>query len=139
MRALFRRFEVDGLDLDQGEIFFAFMRRTHLAADGVAGLEIEFADLRRRNVNIVRAGQIVVIGRAQEAVTVGQDFQHAFGKNVAFFFALRLQNLEDKVLLAQAAGAGEVQGARNLVSSVMFFSFSSAIVMFTYGILGLIF
>ena len=41
------RLEVDGFDLDQREVFFAFVRRAHLAADGVAGLEVEFADLGR--------------------------------------------------------------------------------------------
>ena len=103
---LFRRLEVDRLDLDQGEILFAFMRRTDLAADGVAGLEIEFADLRRGNVNVVRAGQVVVVGRAEKTVTIRQDFQHAFSEDVTFFFALGLKDLEDEVLLAQAAGAG---------------------------------
>ncbi len=103
---LFGRFEVDRFDLDQREILFAFMRRTNLAADGVAGLQIELADLRRRNVNVIRTGQVVVIGRAEKTVTIGQDFQHAFGEDVAFFFALGLQDLEDEVLLAQAAGAG---------------------------------
>jgi len=32
---------------------------------------------------------------------------------VAFFFALRLKNLEDQILLAQAAGARNLQGARD--------------------------
>ena len=96
-------------------------------------LQVEVADLRGRDVDVVGAGQIVVVGRAQEAEAVGQDFQHAFGEDVAFFFALGLQDLEDQVLLAEAAGAGKLQGARDAVSSVMFFSFSSAIVMFTYG------
>ena len=122
---LFRRFEVDGLDLDQREILLAFVRRPHVAADGVAGLQIELADLRGRDVDVVGAGQIVVVGRAEEAVAVGQDFQHAFGEDVAFFFALRLKDLEDQVLLAEAAGAGNFQGARNAaqLSDVFFFEF----------------
>ena len=105
----FGRLEVDGFDLDQREVFFAFMRRTDLAADGVAGLQVELADLRGRDVNVIRAGQVVVVGRAQETVAIRQDFQHAFGEDVSFFFALGLQDLEDQVLLAQAAGAGEVE------------------------------
>jgi len=43
---LLGRLEVDGLDLDQGKILFAFVRRADVAADGVAGLEVEFANLR---------------------------------------------------------------------------------------------
>ena len=89
------------------------MRRPHVAADRVAGLQVELANLRRRNINVVRAGQIVVVGRAQKAVAVGQNFQHAFGEDVAFFFALCLQDLEDQILLAKAAGPRDLQGARN--------------------------
>src|SRR5271170_3829535 len=51
---LLGRLEVDGLDLDQREIFFALMRRADVAADGVAGLEVEFADLGWGDVDIVR-------------------------------------------------------------------------------------
>src|ERR1700674_32075 len=39
------RLKVDGFDLHQREVFFALVRRTHLAADGVAGLEVKLADL----------------------------------------------------------------------------------------------
>ena len=119
----FGRLEVDGLDLDQGEVFFALVRRTHLAADGVAGLEVELADLRGRDVDVVRAGQVVVVRRAQEAVAVGQDFQHALGEDVPLFFALGLQDLEDQVLLAQAAGAGEIERPSNAgqLGNVFFF------------------
>ena len=122
---LFGRLEVDGLDLDQREILLALVRRAHVAADGVAGLQVELADLRRRDVDVVGAGQVVVIGRAEEAVAVGQNFQHAFGEDVAFFFALRLENLEDQVLLAQAAGAGDLEGARDAaqLGDVFFFEF----------------
>ncbi len=102
----FGRFEVDRLDFDQREIFLALVRRTDLTADGVTSLQIELANLRWRNVNVIRAGQIVVVGRTEETVAVGQDLQYAFGEDVAFFFALGLENLEDQVLLAQAAGAG---------------------------------
>ena len=120
---LFGRLEVDGLDLDQGEVFLAFVGRADVAADGVAGFEVEFANLRGRDVDVVGAGQIVVVGRAQEAVAVGQNLEHAFGKDVAFFFALGLKNLEDQVLLAEAAGARDLQGARDAAqfSDVFFF------------------
>jgi hypothetical protein len=54
---LLGRLEVDGFDLDQREVLLAFVRRAHVAADGVAGLEIEFADLRRRHVDVVGPGR----------------------------------------------------------------------------------
>src|SRR5450755_2676280 len=124
---LVRRFEVDGFDLDQREIFFAFVWRTYLAADSIAGFEIEFADLGGRDVNVVGARKVVVIGRAEEAVAVGQDFEDAFGEDVAFFFALGLEDLEDQVLLAHTAGTGEIQGPCNLgqLGDVLFFQFSN--------------
>src|SRR5205807_1737624 len=77
---LFGGLKVDRLNFDQRKIFFAFMRRTHLAADGVSGFQVEFADLRWRNVNIVGAGKVVVVRGTQEAVAVRQDFQHSFSK-----------------------------------------------------------
>jgi hypothetical protein len=122
---LLGRLEVDGLDLDQREVLLAFVRRADVAADGVAGLEIELANLRGRDVDVVGAGQIVVIGRAEEAVAVGEDLEDAFGEDVAFFFALRLEDLEDQILFAKAAGAGNLQGARNAAqfSDVLFFQF----------------
>src|SRR4051812_23925098 len=102
------------------------MRRTNLTADGVAGLEIEFADLRRGDVDVVRTGEIVIVRGAKEAVAVGKDFQDAFGEDVSFFFALCLQDLEDKVLLTEAAGAWKIQLPRDLgeLRDVLFFQFS---------------
>ena len=71
-------------------------------------------------------GKVVVVGRAEKAVAVGQDFKHALGEDVAFFFALRLQDLEDQVLLAQTAGAGQIQRSGDLgqLGNVLFFEFS---------------
>jgi len=87
------------------------MRRADVSGDGVAGLEVELANLGRGDVDIVRAGQVVVIGRAQEAVAIGQDFEDAFGEDMALFFALRLENLEDEVLFAETAGACDIEAA----------------------------
>src|ERR1035437_5604769 len=102
------------------------MRRTDIAADRVAGLQIKLANLRRGDVNVVRSWQVVVIGTAQEAVAVRQNLQHALGKNVAFFFALGLKDLEDEILLAKTAGARNLQGARDAAKfrDVFLFEFS---------------
>ena len=54
-------FEVDGFDFNQREVALAVFRRAHLSRDGVAGAQIELANLRRRDVDIVRAREIVVL------------------------------------------------------------------------------
>ena len=101
------RLEVDRVDLDQREVALAFLGRADLAGDGVAGAQVEAADLRGRDVDVVGAGQVVVLGRAQEAEAVGQALEHAFGEDQAALFGLRLQDLEDQLLLAQSGGAGD--------------------------------
>ena len=106
---LFGRLEVDRLDLDQREVALPFLRRPDLARDGVAGLQVELADLRRRDVDVVRARQVVVVGRAQEPEAVGQHFEHAFREDEAALLGLRLEDLEDQLLLAHAGRAGDVQ------------------------------
>jgi len=102
--------EVDGFDLDQGEVFLAFMGGRTLPLMESPGLQIELANLRGRDINVVGAGQVVVVGGAKEAVAVGEDFKNTLGEDVAFFFALRLENLEDQILFAKAAGAWEFPG-----------------------------
>ncbi len=83
---LLRRLEVDRVDLDQREVALAFLRRADLAGDGVAGAQVEAADLRRRDVDVVRARQVVVLGRAQEAEAVRQAFEDAFARRSARSF-----------------------------------------------------
>ena len=106
---LIGRLEVDRFDLDQREVALAVLRRPHLAGDRVAGLQVELANLRRRDVDVVRARQIVVVGRAQEAEAVRQHLEHALGEHEAAQLGLRLEDLEDQILLAHAGGAGDVQ------------------------------
>ena len=109
------RLEVDGVDLDEREVALAFLGRADLAGDGVAGAQIEAADLRGRDVDVVGAGKIVVLGRAQEAEAVGQAFEHAFGEDETALFGLRLQDLENELLFAQAGGAGDAHVFGDLV------------------------
>ena len=68
-------FEVDGLDPQQGEVPLILLGRTDLSGDDGPGLQAETANLAGRNVDVVGAGQIVVVGTAQEAETVGQDLE----------------------------------------------------------------
>src|SRR5512136_1740159 len=104
------------------------MWRPHLAADGIAGLQVELANLRRRHIDVVRTGKVVIVGGAQETVSVGQDFEYALVKNVAFFLSLDLEDLEDKILLSQAARARQIQGPGDLgqLRNVLFFQFSNS-------------
>src|SRR4030095_14064942 len=64
-------FKVDGFDFDESEVAFAVFGGTDLAGDGIAGTQVELADLRRRDVDVVRTGKVVVLGRTEEAETVG--------------------------------------------------------------------
>src|SRR6266436_2538812 len=64
------RLEVNCFNFDESEIALAFFGRTNLAADGVAGAQIEFSYLRWRHINVVWPGQIVVFRRAQETKTI---------------------------------------------------------------------
>ena len=105
---LIGRLEVDRLDLDQREVALAFLRRPNLSGDRVAGLQIEPPDLRRRDVDVVRSGQVVVVGRAQEPEAVGQHFEHAFREDEPALLGLRLEDLEDQILLAHAGRADDV-------------------------------
>src|SRR5512132_1739740 len=62
LAGLIGRLEVDRLNLDQGEIAFAFFRRTNLPADGIAGAQIKLSYLRGRNINVVRSWKVVIFG-----------------------------------------------------------------------------
>ncbi len=118
-------FEIDGFHFNQREVALAILGRAHLAGDGVAGAQIELADLRWRDVDIVRAGQIVIFRRAQEAEAVGQAFEHAFGEDQPVLFGLGAQDLENQFLFAHAAGAGDLQilGDFRQVGDVFFLQF----------------
>ena len=106
---LLRLLVVDRLDLEQGEVALAFLRRADLAGDDVAGAQVEAADLARRDVDVVRAGQVVVVGGAQKAEAVGQDLEHAFAVDEAVLLGLRAEDGEDQLLLAHVGGALDVE------------------------------
>ena len=105
---------VDRLHFEQREEAFAFLRRSHLAADGVAGAQSEFLDLARRHVNVVRRRKVVVVRCAEEAVPVGQHFEDAFAEGHAIFLGLRLEDLENQFLLFEIAGPQDIEVLRDL-------------------------
>src|SRR5262249_40160920 len=106
---LLRRLEVDRLDLQQREVPLGVLRRPDLAGNSVAGAKIEAPDLGRRDVDVVRPGQIVVVRRSQESETVGKNLENALGEDEAVLLRLRLEDLEDQLLLSQAAHVLDVQ------------------------------
>ena len=67
----------------------------------IADAQRKAADLARRDVDIVGAGQIIRLGRAQEAETVLQDLEHAVAVNGDLVLGQLLENGEHHLLLAQ--------------------------------------
>jgi hypothetical protein len=110
----FRRLEVHRFDLDEREVALAVLGRANLARYGIAGVEVELADLRRRHVNVVRTRQVVVVRGAQEPEAVRQHLEHAFGEDQPALLGARLQDLEDELLLAHAGRARHIEPLRDL-------------------------
>ncbi|CFO67099.1 Uncharacterised protein [Bordetella pertussis] len=105
----FRGRAVDLVHLDQREIALAILRGAYFALDGVAGVQVEAADLRRRDVDVVGAGQVRGVRRAQESEAVGQDFQHAVAEDLFALLGAPLHDGEHQLLLAQAVGVLDFQ------------------------------
>ena len=56
---------------------------------------------RRADVDVVGTGQVAVLGRAEEAVAVGQDLERSVGVDDAAALGMGLQDLEDEFLLLE--------------------------------------
>ena len=98
------RLEVDRVDLEQREVALALLGRADLARHRIAGAQAETPDLRGRDVDVVGAGEVVLVRRPQEAEAVRQRLEHALGVDLALLRRLRLEDLEDQVLLAKPRG-----------------------------------
>ena len=92
---------IDGLDAQQAEELLVVLRRAHLAADPVAGAQTEAADLRLRDVDVVRAGQ--ESRAAQEAEPILDDLEDAVAEDLPVFLRLSAQQPHHLFLLRQAA------------------------------------
>ena len=99
---------VDRLDAQQGEIALVLLRRADLARNGRPRLQAEAANLAGRDVDVVGAGKIMVVGTAEEAEPVGQDLQRPLAVHQPVELHPLLQNPEDQVLLLDAGVVGEV-------------------------------
>ena len=111
---VFRAVVVDLVDLEQREITFALFRWPDLAGNGIAGSQVETADLARGDVDIVRAGQIGAVCTAQEAKAVGQDFQHTVAKDILATLGVRLEDREDDVFLVRPSQIFQPHGFAKL-------------------------
>ncbi|MNZ35056.1 hypothetical protein D3C78_524460 [compost metagenome] len=107
---VFRAIEVDRVDLQQREVALALFRRSNLADDGVAGAQVEAADLAGRDVDVVRAGQIGRVGGTQEAEAILKNLQHAIARDFLAAFRVLLQQREDDVLFARTSHVFQAHG-----------------------------
>ncbi len=73
-----RVLEIDGFDFDQSEVSFTVLRRSDLPRDCVPRSQVKLANLRRRDLNIVRPRQVVVVRSAEKAEPFRQAFEYAF-------------------------------------------------------------
>ena len=105
--------EVDLVDLQQREVALAVLGLADLAGHHVAGAQVEAADLRRRDVDVVGPRREGEVGAAEEAEAVGQDLEDALGLDGRVGL-LRLQDVEDQLLLAQRARGFDVELLRQL-------------------------
>ena len=71
---LLGRKTVHRIDFYEREVAFVVLGRADFAFDRVTGVKVEAADLRGRNVDVVRACQVARIRAAQKAETIGQNF-----------------------------------------------------------------
>ena len=102
MLGVLGRLAVDLVDLDQREITFAVFRGADFAFDGVAGMQIEAANLRGRYIDVIGAGQIRGVGRTQETEAVRQHFQSATAEDRVALFRLILEQRKNQFLLPEA-------------------------------------
>ena len=87
---LLRTESVDAVDLDQRKIFLALFRGTDRPLNRIAHFQTEQFDLRRRDINVVRRVQVIIVGRTQKAIAVGHDFEHALSLHNTEKLFLRL-------------------------------------------------
>jgi hypothetical protein len=84
----------------------------------VAVAQAEAADLAGADVDVVGAGQVVVLGAAEEAEAVGQDLEHALAVHQAVLADAAAQDLEDQVLLLHPDVVGDALLAGDVVQAM---------------------
>jgi hypothetical protein len=92
---------IDRNEAGEREITFAILRPPDLALDRIAGAEAEFPHLVGRDIDVVRAGEVIGFRRAKEAEAVGQHFDRAHAHDLLAVLGLDLQDREHQLLLAK--------------------------------------
>ncbi len=105
--------EIDRGQLGEGKIALAILGRADLTFHRVASAQAEFADLIRRNIDVIGTSQEIGFRAAQEAETIGQHLDRAFTHDLFAIFRLGLQDREHQVLFAQRRCAFYAQFLRH--------------------------
>ena len=101
---LVRILKADAGHPEQGEIAFAFSRRTDLSGNNVPFAQGKFAYLRGRNIDVIRSRQIGAEGRAEETKAVRKNFQHAVPVDSPILGRTGLQYGKAEFLLTEGTG-----------------------------------
>ena len=104
-----RVFEIDRIDLEQGEIPFALARAADGTVNGVARAQAEAANLGRGDIYIIRTRKIIHVRAAQETESVRQDLEHAVGDDLDFLISQGLEDGKQQILFAQIAGVLDLE------------------------------
>src|SRR2546429_2033302 len=85
--------------------------------------EVEAANLRGRDVDVVGAREVVVVWGPQEAEAVRQHLQDPLGEDQTILLRLGLEDFEDEFLLPEAAEVldAQVSGDRVEVADALLF------------------
>ena len=101
-------FAIDGFHAKQCEVAFIFFWRSDLASDGGAGAKTEASDLAGADVDIVGAWEVVVVGAAQEAEAIGEDFEGSFAEHESVETGAFFEDAEDEILFFEPMDFGEL-------------------------------
>ena len=113
---------VNGLHLEEGIKAFVILRRSNLARHLMTRPQVESLDLRRRDINIIWTGEVVVVLRPEKTVPFLHHFQHTGGEQFPLFFRTRLEDAHNQFLLLQAGIAGNFHLLRELGEILDFLS-----------------
>ena len=72
-------------------------------------MQVETANLRRRDVDVIRGSHVAGIGRTQKAKAVGQYFKYAIPENLFTGFRAFFQDGEHQFLFAQTGRVVDVE------------------------------
>ena len=99
------RVMVDLSDLQQCEIALALLGWANEARNRVAGTQCKAPDLAWTDIDVVRAGQVGTVRRAQEAKAVLQNLEDTLAVDIFALGSMRFQDRKNHVLLARARHA----------------------------------